>query len=55
MDLDHISQVKNLEERYRQQQQQFEEDMAQKFRELLQTKELVGQLEKQLETTKVGQ
>ena len=50
-----LLQVKSLEEQYRQQQQQFEDDMAQKYRELLQTKEMVTNLEKQLKATKVCQ
>ena len=51
--IDLLLQVKSLEEQYRQQQQQFEDDMAQKFRELLKTKEMVTNLEKQLQATKV--
>ena len=53
--IDLLLQVKSLEEQYRQQQQQFEDDMAQKFRELLKTKEMVTNLEKELQATKVYQ
>lgn len=53
--IDLLLQVKRLEDQYRQQQQQFEDDMAQKFRELLKTKEMVTNLEKQLQATKVCQ
>ena len=53
--INRLLQVKSLEEQYRQQQQQFEDDMAQKFRELLKTKEMVTNLEKQLQATKVCQ